>query len=180
MTLIQLDPDESKGIKREKKLLALILGVVGILTALDVYEDWVDGSPLSHIIPEVLIIFVTVGISLYLLRHALKMREDVLDSVQKEIASAKESAQEWKSMADSLRVGLSEAISAQFAQWGLSPAEQEVSFLLLKGLSIQEIAEVRETTERTVRQQASEVYKKSGLSGRAQLSAFFMEDLFQR
>ena len=32
-------------------------------------------------------------------------------------------------------------------------------------------------SDRTVRQQAVEVYRKSGLSGRAELSAFFLEDL---
>jgi DNA-binding NarL/FixJ family response regulator len=48
----------------------------------------------------------------------------------------------------------------------------------LKGLSHKEIAEVRRTSERTVRQQAREVYGKAQLAGRAELSAFFLEDLF--
>ncbi|MEY3046615.1 MAG: hypothetical protein RL242_3457, partial [Pseudomonadota bacterium] len=49
--------------------------------------------------------------------------------------------------------------------------------LLLKGLSFKEIAELRQTSERTVRQQAGEVYRKSGLGGRNELAAFFLEDL---
>ena len=56
-------------------------------------------------------------------------------------------------------------------------AEEEVGLLLLKGLSMKEIADLRGTSERTAREQAGAVYAKAGLSGRAELSAFFLEDL---
>ena len=64
-----------------------------------------------------------------------------------------------------------------FLEWGLeawkggrlSPAEREVGLLLLKGLSLKEVAETRQTSERTVRQQALAVYRKAGLAGRAEL-----------
>ena len=46
-----------------------------------------------------------------------------------------------------------------------------------KGLSLKEISTVRSTSERTVRTQARALYGKSGLEGRAALSAFFLEDL---
>lgn len=36
---------------------------------------------------------------------------------------------------------------------------------------------MRRTSERTVRQQALSVYRKAKLAGRAELSAFFLEDL---
>ena len=65
----------------------------------------------------------------------------------------------------------------QFERWELSPAECEVGLLLLKGLSHKEVAATRDTSERTVRQQALAVYRKAGLSGRAELAAFFLEDL---
>jgi DNA-binding NarL/FixJ family response regulator len=52
-----------------------------------------------------------------------------------------------------------------------------VALLLLKGLSLKEIAAVRATSERTIRAQARSVYSKAGLTGRASLSAFFLEDL---
>ena len=73
--------------------------------------------------------------------------------------------------------GLGEAIDAQFDRWGLTPAEREVALLILKGLSHKEIAAVRESSERTARQQARAIYAKANLSGRAALSAFFLEDL---
>ena len=59
----------------------------------------------------------------------------------------------------------------------MSAAEKEVAFLLLKGLSLKEIAIARRTSEKTARVQSSAVYAKSGLAGRSELSAFFLEDL---
>ena len=65
----------------------------------------------------------------------------------------------------------------QFAQWGLSPSESEIALLLIKGLSMKEIAEARRVKEKTIRQQATSVYAKSGYAGRHELAAHFIEDL---
>ena len=73
--------------------------------------------------------------------------------------------------------GLGDAIDRQCERWGLSAAEKEIALLLLKGLSLKEIAAVRQTSERTVRQQAQSIYRRSSLGGRAELAAFFLEDL---
>ncbi len=72
--------------------------------------------------------------------------------------------------------GLGEEIDKQFKKWELTTAEREVALLILKGLRHKEIAALRNTTERTVRQQALAVYKKAGLEGRTDLAAFFLED----
>ena len=61
--------------------------------------------------------------------------------------------------------------------WKLTHAEKEVALLLLKGLSLKEVAELRHVSEKTARAQSFSVYAKSGLGGRAELSAFFLEDL---
>jgi DNA-binding CsgD family transcriptional regulator len=65
----------------------------------------------------------------------------------------------------------------QLRAWNLTPAERETALLLLKGLGLKEIAALQDKSERTVRQHAISVYRKSGLGGRAELSAFFLEDL---
>ena len=49
--------------------------------------------------------------------------------------------------------------------------------LMLKGLGLKEIADMRGTGERTVREQARSVYRKAGVANRSALSAFFLEDL---
>jgi len=66
-----------------------------------------------------------------------------------------------------------EAVEKQFDDWQLTPSEKEVALFLLKGLSSQEIAEARNTKEKTVRQQACSVYSKSGLEGHYALTAWF-------
>lgn len=63
------------------------------------------------------------------------------------------------------------------AVMGLTQAESEIGLLILKGFSHQEIADIRSASERTVREQARALYRKAGLTGRASLSAFFLEDL---
>ena len=70
----------------------------------------------------------------------------------------------------------SAVIKEQCEAWGLSASEQQVAWLLLKGLSLKEIASVRKTKEMTIRQQASSVYSKSALLGRHEFSAWFLED----
>jgi len=70
-----------------------------------------------------------------------------------------------------------EVMQKQFNDWKLTTSEQEIVVLLLKGLSFREVAQLRNTTEKTVRQQASHVYRKSGVSGRHELAAWFFEDM---
>jgi DNA-binding CsgD family transcriptional regulator len=81
--------------------------------------------------------------------------------------------------AQELLGGFSDQIQQQFAAWGLTAAEREVAMLMLKGLRHKEIASLRETSERTVRQQALTIYRKAGLDGRSDLVAFFLDGLLQ-
>lgn len=62
-------------------------------------------------------------------------------------------------------------------RWVVTALLGAIALLLLKGYSHEEIASLQRKSERTVRQHAVTVYRKSGLSGRAELSAFFLEDL---
>jgi len=48
---------------------------------------------------------------------------------------------------------------------------------LLKGQGHKQIAAATGRSERTVRQHAVAVYQKSGLGGRAELAAFFLDSL---
>jgi DNA-binding CsgD family transcriptional regulator len=90
---------------------------------------------------------------------------------------ARMQGRQWRDETRALLKGLGEAIDRQFLTWKLTEAEREIGLLLLKGLSLKEIGAVRVTSERTIRAQARSIYAKAGLSGRAALSAFFLEDL---
>ncbi|NKI35191.1 helix-turn-helix transcriptional regulator [Wenzhouxiangella sp. XN79A] len=100
-----------------------------------------------------------------------------MDQLERSLSVRTEQADAWRARYQQTLAGLGEAIHAQFRAWRLSEAEAQIGLLLLKGLSLKEIAAVRGTGERTVREQARAIYRKAGLAGRSELSAFFLEDL---
>jgi len=64
-----------------------------------------------------------------------------------------------------------------FAGLGLTEAEREVAWYIIKGFPISEIARLRGTAEGTVRVQSTSIYRKAGVSGKAQLVSLIVEDL---
>ncbi len=74
-----------------------------------------------------------------------------------------------------LQAALVRAIRREFEAWRLSAAESDVAWFILKGLSLHEIADLRGTSERTVRQQAHTVYVKSGVRGRCDLAGHILD-----
>lgn len=174
-----------------------ILGTIAVLAVADALGDADDGVSRVHIAVELLIAaFACAGVvaagfraralgreaaQLRLERDALStsfgaLRAQLAQS-RAEIAHWHAESERWRSEARTHLEGLATAIDAQFARWQLSDAEREVALLLLKGLSHREIATVRNVGEVTVRQQARSLYRKAGLEGRADLAAFFLEDL---
>ncbi|HJL17858.1 MAG TPA: hypothetical protein RMH99_19490 [Sandaracinaceae bacterium LLY-WYZ-13_1] len=151
----------------------LALGAVALLTAVDLVTDWLEGAHPVHMVLE-LAAFVVIGaVTIAMVRR----RERRIGALTRDLSRSREEAARWQREAEHALRGLGEAIDVQFERWGLTPAEREVALLLLKGLSLREVAEVRGTGERTARDQARAVYRKAELSGRSELSAFFLEDL---
>jgi DNA-binding CsgD family transcriptional regulator len=146
---------------------------VAIFIAIDVVTDWGEGAHPVHMAFEVLATLTLAAIAAGMLRR----REARIGALRKDLRHSRAEAERWRSEAQQALRGLGEAIDRQFERWSLTPAEREVALLLLKGLSLKEVAEVRSTSERTARDQARSVYRKAGLSGRSELSAFFLEDL---
>jgi DNA-binding CsgD family transcriptional regulator len=70
-----------------------------------------------------------------------------------------------------------ELLEAHFEAWSLTPSERDVALLAIKGLSIAEIAAVRQTKDGTVKAQCNAIYSKAGVSGRSQLLSLFIEEL---
>ena len=68
-------------------------------------------------------------------------------------------------------------LEERFASWGLTPAERDVGLFAIKGLSTAEIAQLRRTSEGTVKAQTAAIYRKAGVNGRPQLLSLFIEDL---
>jgi DNA-binding CsgD family transcriptional regulator len=165
-------------IDRRTKIWAAIavVGGVGLFFGLELREEPMTPAEmvleLVKIIPGVL---VGVGVVL-LFRVSYRQREEQL-ALLRDLEVARLQGLRWRNECRAVLAGLGEAIDAQFSRWNLTEAEREVALLLLKGLSLKEVAALRATTERTIRAQTRSIYTKAGLTGRAALSAFFLEDL---
>lgn len=70
-----------------------------------------------------------------------------------------------------------DVVEDSFDDWGLTPAERDVALFAIKGLSTQEIAALRATSEGTVKAQTNAIYRKAGVSGRSQLLSLFIDVL---
>lgn len=78
----------------------------------------------------------------------------------------------------SVASGAFQQVMAQnFTEWGLTPAERDVALLSIKGVSIAEIARLRDTREGTIKAQSTAIYRKVGVSSRAELIAVMVEEL---
>ena len=72
-----------------------------------------------------------------------------------------------------------QVIEERFQNWALTPAERDVALFSIKGLSTAEIADLRNTSEGTVKAQTNAIYRKAGVSGRSQLLSLFIDELME-
>ena len=163
-------------------LLAVILGLVGVAFGLTLLDEALEGlaTPLPSEMLDFIDRLIMIGsavASTILIMHISRLRERT-DDLEGTVRQAAKEGRAWRAQSRRFIEGLSRAVDAQFELWGLTPAEADVAGLLLKGASLREIANLRRTSEATIRQQSQNIYRKSGLGSRSELSAYFMEDLF--
>jgi DNA-binding CsgD family transcriptional regulator len=177
---------DDRDLTSERFILGATLGAFALMAGLAVFDlvaDFREGTTLAHAFSEGAILLLgCVGAALVTHKLIRTVRLAGRSAAQahalsEQLRETTAEAARWRSRARELVEGLARAMDEQFDRWDLSPAEKEVALLLLKGLSHREIAAVRSVTEATARQQARSVYRKAGLQGRHDLSAFFLEDL---
>jgi DNA-binding CsgD family transcriptional regulator len=179
------DPDHTdvRSEQRRFAFVAVAFAILATLAFLDLAADLREGTTLQHALTEGIIVVIgaigiTLGVSrIFVLRqHARKLTREAGELAER-LQDSHAAAEQWRQEARELLQGLGALIDRQFGRWGLTPAEREVALLILKGFSHKEAAVLRSVAEATVRQQATAIYKKAGVSGRHDLSAFFLEDL---
>lgn len=161
---------------KEKKFFVIILVTILIIVILDLVSDSREGAKYWHLLAEGFMGLMAIAGIYLILRNSIETKK-ILKSERENFSNFKIEAEKWRAQSKNYTEGLSQAIDQQLTSWNLSVAEKEVAFLLLKGFSLKEIAEARNTTEKTARAQSTAIYSKSGLAGRSELSAFFLEDL---
>lgn len=161
---------------RERGITAAVLVLIAVLAVVDVTVDLQDGVSAWHVLAEALLATAALAGAAYLVRGAWALRRRV-EAQARDLAAYRIEMAAWRADARKHVEGLAREIDRQLGQWHLTDAEREVAFLLLKGLSLKEIAAVRGTSEKTVRVQSGAIYAKAGVAGRSELAAFFLEEL---
>lgn len=157
------------------KIIALLLAIIMVLNFLDVLTDVSLGVPAWHIFEESLIVLASAFGMIFLLLE-IRGRTNDITQLKKALAASDDRLLNISEEMKAARTKYSEVIYQQFNDWQLTKSEQEVAMLLLKGLSFREISGVRDTQEKTVRQQASKIYTKANVEGRHEFSAWFLDD----
>ncbi len=145
-------------------LIILLQAICSLFFIGDVITDIREGDHLDdvHLVIEaVAAISLICGVAYLMveLRHLLNRMED---------------------MDTGLKMARGEMVTvahAFFTEWALTPAEQDVAIMILKGVDNETIAAARGTAAGTVRAQTARIYAKSGVDGRAQFISLFVEEL---
>jgi DNA-binding CsgD family transcriptional regulator len=161
---------------RLRGILTVLLGGIAIGGGIDLWMDWPNSPGSLHVAFEMAVLALSLGGVVYLWTGWMRTRRSLTRTVEAS-NRLRESRDAWRQRAEKLLRGLGEEIDAQLRHWNLTPTERKIALLLLKGYGHKEIAALLGRSERTIRQHAVAVYRKSNLSGRAELAAFFLEDL---
>jgi DNA-binding CsgD family transcriptional regulator len=157
-------------------MIIALLGVIIFGNLLDFIVDYAHGASTLHLLEEVTIIIISIGMILWLLL-GIRCQQRELEQLRRDMAASRQAGTRPSRTLMEARRQLGSAIQEQFRTWELTDSEREVGLLLLKGLSFKEIAALRATREKTVRAQASSLYRKAGVGGRHAFSAWFIEDI---
>ncbi len=156
-------------------LIAALLAAIVILKALDLRADMTENLPASHLAQEWALLILSLVGCIYLVIE-MRRRTRAMDRLKQSLTVNQEQVDSLGAELRAARAEHGKAVRREFEAWNLTESEQQVAMLMLKGLSLKEIAAIRDTREKTVRQQASSIYAKSGIDGRHALAAWFLED----
>ena len=156
--------------------LALIFLVITVGAGIDLVLDDHQTVWSGHFLFEAGLVLFSLGAFGYLAAGWLRSQEEVR-ALETVVAMSQDERDAWRDRASEVLEGLSRAVHEQFDRWELTEAERDTALMLLKGHSHKRIGTLTDRSDRTVRQHAVAVYRKAGLAGRSELSAFFLEDL---
>lgn len=159
------------------KAIIVLLMIITLMAILDVASDLKHRVAWSHILIELTMIFSAILAVILGTYWFYNISEEGMREVEETLRFARAESKFWREENQELLQGIAQNIQQQFADWQLTRAEVEIGFLLLKGFNSKEIAKHRNVAEKTIREHASNIYRKSNLAGRSELSAYFLEDL---
>jgi len=157
-------------------VMAALFALVMVVAGADLAMDRPTTLWSAHVLAEATLVVVSLTAATYLAWGWYRAHRDVRE-LEVSVARGKAERDAWRTRAGRALEGLGEAMDAQFDTWSLTAAERETAVMILKGHSHKRIGKLTSRSERTVRQHAVAIYRKAGLAGRSELSAFFLEGL---
>lgn len=162
--------------KELNRIFFWIIVLLGSLALADLTYHYFERDELAvHEITEGLFILFII----MLVIAAKSGANHTINAANLKLHAANTELQSFRSRNQNLLSGMRSAIHEQFNRWALSESEGKLAELLIRGYSFKQIAGMLEKSEKTVRNQSQSVYDKSGMTGRIDLAAFFLEDLFE-
>ncbi|WP_421693911.1 helix-turn-helix transcriptional regulator [Aestuariivirga sp.] len=153
-------------------LPALIIGLIAvqiicaIVFFVDVLSDMAElGGPNWGLLPEAMAsiaLFIGIAFEAVYLLQLLRRKASLERSVG--MASA----------------AMQSVIDSHFDEWKLTASERDVAALMVKGLSISEIAGVRGSAEGTVKAHLNAIYRKANARNRAEVLSHIMDTLIDK
>ena len=160
-----------------QRWLAVLLFAICAWGIADILLDSPDELKPLHLVSEIALLLASMIGGIWLWRSWRQSEKD-LCATRESLEESNLDREEWRQRASLFIDGFRQAVHEQFSDWRLTPAECEVAEYLLKGFSHKDTAKFTKRSERTVRQHSVAIYRKARLTGRAELSAFFLEGLF--
>lgn len=162
---------------KERIILVSLFSIIVISISIDLYSDIQENLPLKHFIHELGLLSLSLVAAIYQMLLIFK-RDQEITSFARRVNDLETEKAAFKQQFAKVKNDFSQVLDQQFTTWGLTPVEKDIALLLIKGMGMKEISQTRSTSEGTVRQQAATIYRKSGLIGRKELAAFFLDELF--
>ena len=162
---------------RQTVFAVFVLIVCGTSVA-EIASEFVDGETLGSMGDDLFRVALSAVVLAMFMYEYLAQRRALRD-LRGQLNKARGQLAQFDTSSPKIASQYRSVMQKQFDAWNLTASEQDVVIGLLKGLSFREIAELRATREKTVRQQASSVYRKAKVTSRNELAAWFFEDMLE-
>jgi DNA-binding CsgD family transcriptional regulator len=151
--------------------VSLMFALFSLSVIFDLYIVYYSANHIQHYAKYLEMFIFLCGLVFFIsYLHSLQLekRTKLRHSVELEKLLARPNAEAVRNFESVLQT--------HFNVWKLSDAEKAVALHLLRGFTSKEISDIRQVSERTIRNQAGSIYAKAGLTGKHDLAAYFLEE----